>query len=95
MMDIETKCEIIEEFIREISGKEEIVENEDYLNWRFYNDLGVPIAQGCIYGLLELTEEGEEIIEETWKSFCELLGVAPDGLYESIYDIVGDLERDE
>lgn len=93
MMEIEKKCEIMEEFMREFSNRDEVIQNVNYINFRVYNDLGLPIAQAFIYGLVELTDEGEDVINETWINFCQLLDADPNGLYESIYEIFGDSDE--
>ena len=93
-MDIEDKCFLIEEFVREYGKYEYSGESEDYINFLSYNDLGVPLAQAFTYNLVELTEEGEGLIEETWLNLCDMVNTDPDGEYESIYDM-GNLDNNE
>lgn len=93
-MDIYNKCSLIEEFVRDYSKYEFAFYNEDFLNFKMYNDLGIPLAQSVIYGLAELTDEGKSLLEETWFSFCTMVEADPDGEYESIYDM-GYTQKDE
>lgn len=84
-MNIKTKCEIIEEFIRDHA--ELPTENNHLLQFLEINDLGIPLAQSVCYGLTTLTPEGEEIIEDTWTDFCSLLSVNPNGEYDELSDM--------
>lgn len=94
-MDIETKCNIIEEFMRNFGMMPETYENENYVNFRIYNDLGVPLAQAFAYDLIILQEEGKNLVNETWNSFCEMLEVDPEDDYESLEDIIPDVDDEE
>lgn len=93
-MDIETKCSIIEEFMREY------ILNDDYDEYDVdsfleYNDIGVPLAQAVIYNLANPTPEGSFLLQETWILFCEMLGIDPEGEYEDMDDIIDELEDEE
>jgi hypothetical protein len=83
-MDIETKCEIIEEFMRDFSSLPETYNNNSYLDFRVYNDLGVPLAQAYVYKMAELTDEGKQVINETWNNFCSLFSKNPDNEYKDL-----------
>lgn len=46
------------------------------------NDLGLPYAFGIANGhLLQLSEEGEQQIEEAWNTLCYMMNVDPKGDY--------------
>jgi hypothetical protein len=94
-MDIETKCSIIEEFMRNFGMLAETYENENYVDFRIYNDLGVPLAQAVTYDLINLQEEGKNLINETWISFCNMLEVDPDEEYDSLQDIIPKVDDEE
>lgn len=87
-MNIETKCSIIEEFMRNFSFMPETYNHDDFIHFRIYNDLGVPLAQAFEYGLIKLEPDGERLVNETWENFCNMLEVDPDGEYDDISDIV-------
>lgn len=93
-MDVEDRCALIEEFVREYSKYEFAFHNEDFLDFKLYNDLGIPLAQSVTYGLVNLTEEGMKLVDETWVYFCDMLESDPDGEYESIYDM-GNLDNND
>lgn len=87
MMDVEDKCFLIEEFVREYSKYEYSNQSEEFMEFLTYNDLGVPMAQAFVYDLVMLTEEGEGLIEETWLNLCTMVKTDPNSEYESIYDM--------
>jgi len=89
-MNEEQKCLLIEEFVREYGQYEFAFQNEQFLKFKAYNDLGIPLAQAHSYNMITLTDYGKEVIEETWQSMCEMLEVDPDGEYESIYNMKQD-----
>lgn len=93
-MDLETKCSIIEEFMRDHILNDEYDEY-DVDSFLEYNDLGVPLAQAISYELANPTTEGEFLIQETWVLFCEMLSIDPEGEYEDMDDILDELEDDE
>lgn len=94
-MNIDAKCSIIEEFMRNFSFMPETYNHEDFINFKIYNDLGIPLAQAYEYGLIKLEPEGEELINETWINFCNMLEVDSDEDYESLLDIIPELEDEE
>jgi len=87
MMEIEEKCHLIEEFVREYTKYEFSGTNKEFIDFLSYNDLGVPMAQAYIYDLVDLTDQGEAIIEETWKNLCTMVNTDPNASYETIYDM--------
>lgn len=82
MIDNISKADIIVQFTQD-----QFV-NEEYDEFFNYNDLGVPIAIALSNGLVNLTEEGEALINETWKDLCELFDADPEEEYESIDDLM-------
>lgn len=51
-------------------------------------DIGVPLARMIALDCAEPTDEGREAIEEAWFGLCFMMGVDPDGEYESFDDII-------
>lgn len=82
MIDNISKADIIVQFTQD-----QFV-NEEYDEFFNYNDLGVPIAIALSNGLVNLTEDGEALINETWKDLCELFDADPEEEYESIDDLM-------
>lgn len=85
MTELEIKCDIIEEFMRDHAYQNvEILDIvEKFID---FNDLGVPLAQAVSYKLAELTEEGITVVEETWIYFCEMMMIDPYGEYSNLDD---------
>jgi hypothetical protein len=83
-MDIETKCDIIEEFVREYFLKDIFVDDEEVQDFIEYNNLGIPLAQSVSYKLATPTEEGFQLIQETWQFLCSVFDVDSDGEYEDL-----------
>lgn len=87
MISINTKAEIIEEFVRgntHADGSYTYPEIEQFVR---YNDIGVPLAQSLEYGLCILTDEGEKAVESTWINLCMLLNIDSDGEYTELADL--------
>lgn len=83
MLGTREKAEIIFEFINE----EKMDGNFD--DFFSYNDLGVPMAVMIVNDLIILTDEGLEVINETWKSLCEQFNDAdPNYEYADLKDLV-------
>jgi hypothetical protein len=88
-MENKLKAKIIEELVRDFFNDPSIYEESEITDFLIYNDLGVPIAQGVVYDLIDsLTTEGQGVLEETWKNLCDLFDADPDGEYESLDDVV-------
>ena len=79
-----TKAEIIVEFTQDNFNDEEFNEFFDY------NDLGVPLAIAITQDMVDLTDSGLEIFEETWSDLCEIYGANPEESYEQLADLSGD-----
>jgi hypothetical protein len=67
---------------------EENLEDEDYLDFFNYNDLGIPLAISLVLEHVKLRSAGEEIIAETWIGLCSILSTDPNGNYESLDALV-------
>ncbi len=83
MLGTKEKAEIIFEFNNEYRG------NEAFDDFFSFNDLGVPMAVMIVNDLIILTDEGLDVINETWKSLCEQLNDAdPNYEYADLNDLV-------
>ena len=77
-----TKCEILAEVHLEATW------NIDLNDFRFYNDLGLPLAYSVDKDLIEVKEGGKEYIEETWNNLCKMLGVDKEEEFEDSDDML-------
>ena len=80
-MDNRTKAEILVQFTQDEFNSGEYDEFFDY------NALGIPMAIALTQDMIILTNEGEQLLEETWKELCLLFNANPDDEYESIDDL--------
>jgi hypothetical protein len=80
-MDNRTKAEILVQFTQDEFNSGEYDEFFDY------NDLGIPLSIAITQDMVILTNEGEQLLEETWKELCLLFKVDPDLEYETIDDL--------
>jgi hypothetical protein len=81
-MDNRTKAEILVQFTQDYFNSGEYEEFFDY------NDLGIPLSIAITQDMVILTNEGEQLLEETWKELCLLFEANPDDEYESIDDLI-------
>jgi acyl carrier protein len=81
---LKTKAEIIVEFTQEN------FHDEDFSEFFDYNDLGVPLAIAITQDMVDLTDSGLEIFEETWSDLCEIYDANPEESYEQLADLSGD-----
>jgi hypothetical protein len=81
-MDNRTKAEILVQFTQDYFNSGEYEEFFDY------NDLGIPMSIAITQDMVILTNEGEQLLEETWKELCLLFEANPDDEYESIDDLI-------
>ncbi len=83
MLDTIEKAEIIFEFINSYRGDEAF---EEFFS---YNDLGVPMAVMIVNELIDLTDKGLEVIDETWEELCKTLNFANSEYdYESLDELI-------
>ena len=80
-MDNRTKAEILVQFTQDEFNSGEYEEFFDY------NDLGIPMSIALTQDMIILTNEGEQLLEETWKELCLLFNANPDDEYETIDDL--------
>jgi hypothetical protein len=80
-MDNRTKAEILVQFTQDSFNDEEYSEFFDY------NDLGIPLSIAVVQEMVILTDEGEQLLDETWKDLCLLFEADPESEYESIDDL--------
>ena len=80
-MDNRTKAEILVQFTQDYFNSGEYEEFFDY------NDLGIPLSIAITQDMVILTNEGENLLEETWKELCLLFEADPDSEYETIDDL--------
>jgi hypothetical protein len=81
-MDNRTKAEILVQFTQDYFNSGEYEEFFDY------NDLGIPLSIAITQDMVILTNEGEQLLEETWKELCLLFEANPNEEYESIDDLI-------
>ena len=80
-MDNRTKAEILVQFTQDYFNSGEYEEFFDY------NDLGIPLSIAITQDMVILTNEGENLLEETWKELCLLFEADPNDEYETIDDL--------
>jgi hypothetical protein len=81
-MDNRTKAEILVQFTQDYFNSGEYEEFFDY------NDLGIPMSIAITQDMVILTNEGEQLLEETWKELCLLFEADPNSEYETIDDLI-------
>jgi hypothetical protein len=93
-MDITTKIEFISKFVRNFNN-----EAENYEEFFVFNDLGVPLAIMAHNDMVTLKDVGVDIINETYTSLCETIGVKDDKDFSDFKEFIKksiikvDLER--
>ena len=81
-MELIDKAEIIIEFVQAN------FDDELYDDFFDYNDLGIPLAVALKGGLINLTDDGQKIFDETWADLCEIFGADKNGEYEDFEDLI-------
>jgi hypothetical protein len=61
--------------------------DDEWLDFMSYNDIGLPLSYFYNEGLCEPTDEGIVSIEETWLVFLAALGLEDTG-FEDIYAVL-------
>lgn len=80
------KCRILGDFW--LDYREDASKDENWQKFFEYADMGLPLAFLVDRGYANsLTDIGEEVVDETWKVFCEMAAVDPDEAYITIADI--------
>lgn len=63
----------------------EVTSNDEFWSEFFaYNDLGLPLAYAAAENLIELDQDGERYIDETYSLLCGLLGVDSDEQFDDL-----------
>ena len=88
MTTFDNKCEILSDVWLNYRNDDEFVEFIEY------NDLGLPFAYGHSSGLITLTDMSRSMIIETFDNLISLLGIIEDVGFESIGDMFGQAEAD-
>lgn len=78
----ENKCNILSDFYFDFKYNP-----GEWENFIKYNDLGLPMAFMCKSGLINPTERGISMINETWTTFLALLEIEDSG-FENIDDLL-------
>ena len=78
MTPFSSRCEILAELWLDYR------DDEDFLDFISYNDLGLPLAYGITNNLAKLTENGEAIINETWNLLLAGLSIEEDIGFETL-----------
>ena len=77
-----SKCEIISEMY-------DAAHNDPaWSQFFFVYDIGIPLARVVAVDCAEPTEEGVDFLNETWYGLCHMMGIDPDGEYESLNDMI-------
>lgn len=81
-----SKCRILGDFW--LDYREDANKDENWQQFFFWGDIGLPLAFHIDRGYAENpSNDGIEVIEETWKVFCDMCNVDPDGDYLNLSDI--------
>jgi hypothetical protein len=88
-MNTLTKCQFIEEFAKRS------IEAEVYKDFIIYNDLGIPLAVCVVAELVELKNDSQTIIDETFSLMCELLELDPNVEYADFDDFMAGSNYEE
>lgn len=63
--------------------------DKDWEEFFDYNDLGIPLAIALVQDLVILTDEGGELLYETWADLCDRFNIDPDLDYDSYEEVKG------
>lgn len=77
-----TKCEILGTLWTFYKD----TDNQTWKEFFAWADLGLPLSYQVWQGLATAKTEGKKVVEETWKVFCEMIEIDPEGNYESLSD---------
>ena len=59
-------------------------ENEGWIDFFAWADLGLPIAHLHWSDLVIVKDDGKALVEETWEAFCEMIAIDPQGTYTNL-----------
>jgi hypothetical protein len=60
--------------------------SEGWLSFFDWNDVGLPMAYLAFSEFVTIKRDKKYFIEETWVSYCEVLGIDPDEKYLTVED---------
>jgi hypothetical protein len=80
----ETRLAILGEIFVEYS------EDENFTDFRRYNDLGLPLAYAITSGIVASTQRAENLVNETWNMLLTGLDIEMDQGYEDIYELLNE-----
>ena len=84
-MNSKLKADIIAEFVVENIG------NDDYEDFFNFNDLGIPLSLSLKHNLCTLTDDGVEIINETYSDLCSYVDIDDTYEYKTVDDFMADI----
>ena len=79
------KCRILGDFW--LDYREDIKADENWMQFFAYADMGLPLAFLVDRGYAVITDEGTEIIDETWNVFCDMAAVDSEAAYITLSDV--------
>jgi hypothetical protein len=81
------KCVILAELW--LNFRDDAAKDEAWSNFFSYNDVSLPLSYMISDDLayINTDSDAEELIEETWKMFCEYVNVDPEEEYITIEDV--------
>lgn len=84
-----SKCDVLGELW--LYYRDESADHEEWAQFFAWADVALPLSYMLWQGLavLPATEDGsyaENIIEQTWTTFCEMISIDPDAEYAGIDD---------
>lgn len=84
-MELIDKARILVEFIQRYFADDEY---DDFFD---YNDLGVPMAVMIVNDLVTLTDEGKNLLNETYLEMCAAIGCDNNADYTDLDDMFDSL----
>jgi hypothetical protein len=83
MTPFETKCSILADLWMDYR------DNEDFVDFREYNDLGLPIAYAISNDIVKSLPMAEQFIDETFGLLLAALEIPEDTGFETLDDLLG------
>jgi hypothetical protein len=83
MTPFETKCSILADLWMDYR------DNEDFVDFREYNDLGLPIAYAISNDIVKSLPMAEQFINETFDLLLAALEIPEDTGFETLDDLLG------
>jgi hypothetical protein len=83
MTSFENKCSILAELWMDYR------DDEEFVDFREYNDLGLPIAYALANNIVSKQPMAEQFVEETFDLLLTALEIPEDTGFESLDDLLG------